>query len=362
MHERALSTRELNRALLARQLLLERSRGTLTAALERVAGLQMQYAPSAYIGLWSRLDGFGLSDLTRALERKRAVQATLMRSTIHAVSARDYWPFARGVARSREDHWVRTHRTQARGVPDLDSVRGELRRELAGRSWHRAELEKLLESHGSTFWQGVWIDLVRVPPSGTWERRRADLFTLAEEWLGPSDVGEQVGLQHLLRRYLGGFGPAMLAEAANWAGVAAGKLEPFVETLHVRRFRTEDGKVLLDLQRAPLPPPATLAPVRFLPTWDATLLVHARRTQILPERFRPLVFNTKMPQSISTFLVDGSVSGRWFVERLRKRATLVVEPFEGLPRGAAGDLREEAARLIRFVEPDAASHAVKIRR
>jgi hypothetical protein len=356
MPERVLSTRALNRALLARQLLLERSRLPLARALERIGGLQAQYAPSAYIGLWSRLDAFRLAQLTLALERKRVVQGTLMRSTIHVVSARDYWLFADGLGPSREAWWKRTHGKRVAG--DLDEVRERLRTELRGRTWHRQELDALPRSHGSSIWQGVWIELVRVPPSGTWERRRADLLRLAEEWVARSDAGEEMGLEHLLSRYLGAFGPATLNDAASWAGVPVTKLKPTAEKLTLRRFRSEEGKVLLDLPRAPLPGADAPAPVRFLPTWDATLLVHARRTLILPEEYRPRIFNTKSPQSFATFLVGGSVAGVWRWERSRERATLVVEPFERLPRSAAPEVRDEAARLVRFVEPDAASYAV----
>jgi len=359
MTERVLSVRELNRALLARQLLLERSSVPIPRAFERVGGLQTQYAPSAYIGLWSRLEGFQLAQLTRALEQKRAVQGTLMRSTIHMVSARDYWLFADGVGRSREERWLRTNRKQVGNDVDITAVAAKLREELRGRTWQRRELDELLRSHESTVWHGAWVELVRVPPSGTWERRRADLFRLAEEWLGPSDAGEEKGLEHLLRRYLGGFGPAALAEAANWAGVGPTKLQPAAERLRLRTFRSEQGKVLLDLPRAPLPGGDARAPVRLLPTWDATLLVHARRTQILPERFRPLVFNTKTPHSVSTVLVDGAVAGAWHVERTARKAALVVAPYEALPRRALRELRDEAARLVRFVEPQATSYAVR---
>ena len=355
--ERVLTTRELNRALLARQLLLERSRLPVARALEKVAGLQTQYAPSGYIGLWSRLEGFELADLTRALERKRAIQGTLMRSTIHVVSARDYWLFADGIGPSREAWWRKTHGKNVDG--DVDAVRERLRAELAGRVWNRKDLEELHRTYASTIWQGAWIELVRVPPSGTWERRRADLFQLAEEWIGRADAGEEKGLEHLLRRYLGGFGPGMANEAANWAGVPVTKMKEAAERLSLRRFRDEEGKVLLDLPRAPLPG-GVPAPVRFLPTWDATLLVHARRTEILAERFRPRIFNTKAPFSFHTFLVDGTVAGVWRWERTAEKAALVVEPFERLPRGVARDVRDEAARLVRFVEPDATSYGVKL--
>jgi hypothetical protein len=128
--------------------------------------------------------------------------------------------------------------------------------------------------------------------------------------------------------------------------------------LRLRTFRDEDGKELVDLPRALLPGYVP-APVRFLPHWDATLLVHARRTQILPERFRPRIFHTKAPQSFATFLFDGAVAGTWRVERTKERATLALEPFEPLPRGAERDLRDEAERLVRFHEPDAVSYRVR---
>ena len=360
LSDRVLTQRDLNRALLARQLLLERSRLPLPRALEQVAGLQTQYAPSAYIGLWSRLAPFVLDDLTRALERRRAIQATLMRSTIHVVSARDFWPFAAAVGPSRQEWWLRTHGKEHAGA-DLDAIAAELRRELAGRTWHRKELDALLRAHGSTVWTGAWVELVRVPPSGTWQRRRADLFRLAGEWLKPATMSEEDGLEHLLRSYLRGFGPARLADAASWAGVPVTKLRPAAERLQLRTFRDEEGKELLDLRRAPLPGGNVAAPVRFLPTWDANLLVHTRRTQLLPERFRPRIFSTKTPQSVPTFLVDGSVAGTWRVDRTSTAATIVLERFEPLPREARDALRHEAEGLVRFMEPGLDAYRVRIR-
>jgi hypothetical protein len=359
-----LTTRRLNRALLARQLLLERGRMPLTRALERVAGIQAQYAPSTYIGLWSRLDGFRSRDLTHALERRRVIQATLMRSTIHVVSAGDYWPFAVAIRRERHEWWKRTH---ARAVGDADMPRAEeaVRRALERGALRRDELLEVirrLEPESVTpVWNGIGVELVRVPPSGTWERRRADIYATAVSWLGPPGIGEPDALDHLLRRYLGAFGPASLANAADWAGVGTTVLRPSAERLRLRTFVDESGKTLLDLPRAPLPGADTQTPVRFLPTFDATLLVQARRTQILPERFRPLVFNTKTPHSVPTFLVDGAVAGTWRVERAGPRATLRLEPFEPLPRGSRSALREEAERLVRFHEPDARSYAVRWR-
>jgi len=328
-------------------------------ALQQVGGLQAQYAPSPYIRLWSMLHRFDLADLTRALERRRAIQGTLMRSTIHVVSPRDYWLFAAGIGPSRQEWWLRTWGRREHSATELDAVAGEVRVLLEGRTWQRKELDAMLGGKLTTISSGAWVELIRVPPSGTWGRRRADLFRLASEWLEPELATETDGLAHLLRRYLGAYGPARLADAADWAGVARASLVPIAERLVLRTHRDQDGKELLDLPRAPLPPADVPAPPRFLGAWDAALLVHARRTQILPERFRPLVFSTKVPQSVATFLVDGSVAGTWRVERTAGKATLRLEPFEPLPRAVLAELRDEGERLVRFHEPDATSYAVR---
>jgi DNA glycosylase AlkZ-like len=356
-----LTARALNRTVLARQLLLARARIPIGRALERVAGLQAQYAPSPYIRLWSMLDGFAVGDLTHALERRWAVQGTLMRSTIHIVSPRDYWHFAAGIGPSRQEWWIRAHGLEHDDI-DFDEGAADVRRRLAGRTWHRKELDTFFREKGFPNWTAAWVELVREPPSGTWEHRRADLFRLAAEWLRPAKVSEDEGLERLLRRYLAAFGPGTLADAAKWAGVDRAKLLPVAEQIRLRVVHDEDGNDLVDLPRAPRAAEDTPAPPRFLGTWDTALLVHVRRTQILPERFRPLVFSTKAPQSFATFLVDGSVAGTWRVERAKGKATLRLEPFEPLPRAALGDVSNEGERLVRFHEPDAVSFAVRVRR
>jgi hypothetical protein len=187
-----------------------------------------------------------------------------------------------------------------------------------------------------------WLDLVRVPPSGTWERRRADLFALADGWIGPDPGHDELEARALLASsYLRGFGPARPLEIADWAGLGIRQVAAALEHLELRRFRAEDGSELVDLPRLPLPDPETPAPVRFLPTWDATLLVHARRTQILPEKLRPRVFNTKTPQSMATFIVDGAVAGSWRYEKGRVK----LEPFVRLDRDVRRELDAEAEHL-----------------
>ena len=205
--------------------------------------------------------------------------------------------------------------------------------------------EELVEVVGRSWGMvGPWLDLVRVPPSGTWEKRRAHLFQTAEGWVGPEDVDPVSALDHLVRRYLAAFGPASRGDIAQWAGMRLGDVTPALDRLPLRRFRDERGGELLDLPRAALPDPETPAPVRFLPTWDAILLVHARRTGVLPERYRPLIFTTKMPQSVGTFLVDGAVAGTWRYDDGRVR----WEAFERIGRADAREVDDEAERLAAF--------------
>ena len=342
MPERTLSQRELNRALLARQMLLERARLSLPRALERMCGLQAQYAPSMYIGLWSRIERLRRESVTRALERRTLVQATLMRATIHLVSWRDYWPFEQAVRATRRDWYLRSQRD----VPDAQAMAAaarKLRHRLAKGPLRRAQIEQLLgkeEARGV----GMWLPMVRVPPSGTWERRRADLYGAAEDGLGAPGLSEDAGIERLVASYLRGFGPATRAEIADFAGLRAKQVDPALERLRLRRFRSEEGEVLLDLPRAPIPAPDAPAAVRFLPTWDATLLVHARRTGILPEEHRSKVFTSKRPQSLGTFLVDGVVAGAWWYADGR----VELEPFERIDRTTRRELDAEAARLARF--------------
>ena len=352
MAEQVLTARQLNRALLARQLLLESSDLAVVEAIEQVGCLQTQYAPSGYVGLWSRLRDFRRESLTEALEARRVVQATMMRSTIHMASAADYRQMVEATRVPRQEWWMRTVGKQLDGI-DMAAVVDATRALLVDGPRPAAEIQARLESQGHPriAWvsAGQWLDMVRVPPSGTWARRKADLYGLADWWLGVGPdsappAAPEVGLELLVRRYLGAFGPAAAPDIALWAGLPAAAIRPIVERLDLRRFADEPGRVLLDLRDAPLPDAATPAPIRFLPTWDATLLVHARRTGIMPEDRRPLVFNTKTPHSVPTFLVDGYVAGTWRYEKGR----VEVAPFEPLPAETMRELESEAERLAAF--------------
>jgi uncharacterized protein YcaQ len=336
----------LNRAVLARQILLRRTDETIPRALERMGGLQAQYAPSSYVGLWSRRAGMQRSDLDRALEDQTAVQGTLMRVTIHLVSRADYWLFAAGVRRARRQMWLRLVRGEWT-EEQMEALADRTRELLAGGPRKRADLLRELGlDNGPWVGVGLWVDLVRVPPSGTWSRRRADLYGLAEDCVGPEDVSEEEGIDHLVRRYLAAFGPAAVGDLVSWSGLPAAMLAPRLEALQSVRFKGPAGRELIDLPGAPLPDPETPAPVRFLPTWDASLLVHCRRAGILPEEYRPRVFHSKNPQSVATFLVDGRVAGTW----RNDRGKVTLDPFTPLDPAVRREAEEEAGRLESFLE------------
>ena len=251
------------------------------------------------------------------------VQATLMRVTIHVVSAREYWAFAAGVRRASRNSVLRApNRTTNEG--QMVEAGERMRVALAEGPRTVKELGELATGFVGTL--GLWVDLVRVPPSGTWARRRADRLALAERWLEPQDVSEDAGLEHLVRAYLRGFGPAPWRDIASWAGISVTDARRGGASLALRRYRDEDGQELVDLADADLTDPGTPAPVRFLPHWDANLLVHARRTGLLPEPYRSRVFSIRNPFSVGTYLVDGAVAGAWSLRDGR----IVLDPFEEL--------------------------------
>jgi winged helix DNA-binding protein len=258
-----------------------------------------------------------------------------MRHTIHLVSKADYWPLALAVRDARRAHFQKA----MRDAPSPQAMAGAARRLRSAMNGtiSRKEIEDLLGRPRASG-IGLWIDLVRVPPSGTWERRRADLYAAAEDWVGPPGDGDAAA--HLVRRYLGGFGPASEKDVVSFTGLSLTEVRAVLGRLELRRF---DGG-LLDLPRAPLPDPETPAPPRFLPTWDATLLVHARRTGVLPEEHRPKIFGIKTPHSFPTFLVDGQVAGTWRYEKGR----IALKPFGRLDAADRRALDEEADRLAEF--------------
>jgi hypothetical protein len=215
------------------------------------------------------------------------------------------------------------------------------------------------------FWVAMqtYGELIHVPPSGTWGHAGSPIYAPARSWVGAARARPAGGdpRVHLVRRYLSAFGPASVADLNSWS--QAGSLRPALTELEprLRRFRDEAGRLLLDLKRATIVDGDVPAPVRFLPKWDTAILGYAppERWRILPERYRRRVIavNGDVRQ---TFTVDGVIAGSWQIERLRGGATLVLEPFARLPKGARAELGVEGESLLGFVQPDAKSYAVRV--
>jgi len=348
-----LTVRELNRALLARQLLLQRERLPVPRAVERLCAIQGQWSPSPYIGLWSRIEGFERDELTRAFEQRQVVKATLMRITLHVVSARDFLALAPVWSEQRREEFERS------GL-DVAALEASLRAALAGGQRTHTELySELPEVY--TWRVRSLVPLVHVPPSGLWRYHGPTPLTEAERWL-KKPLGEAAaGAALLAERYLSAFGPASQSDLLRFAGVRVKDVRPGLDALEPRlvHYRGEDGRVLLDLDGAPLPGADVPAPVRFLPKWDSTILAYDRRERILPGEYAKIVIK-KNGDVIPTFLIDGRVAGAWDVQRKKDAATLVLTPFKPVPRATKRELAEEAERLLRWIEDDASSYGVSV--
>ena len=346
MSERVLTLRELNRALLERQLLLRRRRLPVPRAIERLCALQAQYSPSPHIALWSRLDGFRKEQLTRALEQRRVVKASLFRITLHIVSARDYPYFAAAWLPAAQET---TPRATAETVAELSRV---VNAAATKAPITHEELEALAsEGLGGVRWRTRTLaPLVHLPPSGTWRFHGRPQLLAMTRWLGVELSSREEGAERLVRSYLAAFGPAMQSDLLRFAGVRAGDVRPGLERLELRTFHDERGRVLLDLPRAPLPSPDAPAPVRFLPKWDSSLLAYAppERERILPDQFRQTVIKVN-GDVLPTVLVDGFVAATWSIDRKRG---LEIEPLRRLTRAERTEIDEEGARVRDFVASD----------
>jgi winged helix DNA-binding protein len=340
LKERVLTVRELNRALLARQLLLERRRLSPAAALERVGPLHAQGVESTYVNLWSRIEGFRREQLTRAIERGSVIRSRPLRATLHLTSARDYVLFHGAIRESRAEWWQRTtkHRYDARTIARAERVL----REAAASPRPLAELVDAVG--GDRFLAGtatIRLGVRTVAPAGTWGYHGIEDYVLGEP---PAD--RETGMRRLVSCYFAAFGPGSIDDLCFWASVRKGEVTPILEDLDLRRFRDESGRLLLDLPRAPLPPVDTPAPPRFLLRWDNLYLGHAsgERDRIVPPAFRKHVYtvNTVMP---ATFLVDGFVAGTWRYERGR----VLIEPWRRLTKAEREALASESATLADFL-------------
>ncbi|MFI0410824.1 winged helix DNA-binding domain-containing protein [Actinomadura sp. 3N508] len=361
-HRPVLGRRALNRALLARQLLLERHAMPALDAIEHLVGMQSQAPNPPYIGLWSRLADFDFGEVGELMTTRRALRIVLMRGTLHLVSARDaraLRPHTQAVL----DNHLKSRASELDGI-DLDAVVAEARRLLSDEPRTDKELRALLAERwpdddvALLGWAvRLRLPLVQVPPRGIWGASGMARHTTLDTWLD-GDASPAPSLDDLVLRYLGAFGPASVQDVQHWSGLT--RLGEVVERLAPRlvAFQDENGRTLYDLPDAPRPGPDVPAPVRFVPDFDNLLLSHADRARIITEEHRRRVF-TVNGIIRATFLVDGFVHGMWKIEKKRGEAVLRIDPFDPVPERERAALEEEGLRLLAAGHPEAKTHRVE---
>ena len=341
MSVRVLTLRELNRATLARQLLLERKRLSATVVIERLVGMQAQWPQAPYVGIWTRTTSFRRETLERKLASAEIVKATVMRQTLHLVTRRDYALLRAALS---ETNFPAESSLAKRIAPSIRALAA------AGPMTTSEALAHLERKHGLTgidarrAWRAARVraHLLHHHETALWRGRPEGRFVAFDE---PEQHVPDEARAEILRRYLAAFGPASRRDIGAWSMMHVPELARALELLEpLRRFRDENGRELLDVQRAPLPAAETPAPVRFLPKWDNLLLGFADRTRVLPEQYRKTVIGANGDVA-QTFLVDGLVAGTWSVVKGR----VAFAPFAPLSRSVRTELEEEAGRLEAFL-------------
>jgi hypothetical protein len=363
MPNRTLSQRELNRATLARQMLLERESLSVPEAIERLVGLQAQLALPPYVGLWTRLRDFQRADLARLIEDRTIVKATLMRGTLHLFTAADYLRFRATLQPVLTNAYEAVIKQRGSGL-DIEDLVARARQFIAEQPRSFAEITAFFtelfpdaDPGAMRYATRTHLPLIQVPVSSGWSYPGNPKFTLAELWLNQS-IPTEDNLRDLVRRYLAAFGPARVTDIQTWSGLP--KLKDAVEKLRpdLLTYLDEQGVELFDLPDAPLPDADAPAPGRFLPEFDNLLLSHSNRTRVVADEHRSRVYLPGL-RVAATFLVDGFVSGVWKIEKTKGIAALLVEPFAPLAKHSRAALAEEAERLVRFVESSAKAYEVR---
>ncbi|MEV6429550.1 winged helix DNA-binding domain-containing protein [Nocardia sp. NPDC051463] len=356
-----LSSRELNRTLLVRQLLVERASIPPLELVRHLVAVQGQEPNWPYVGLWARLAGFRPDDLERLLRERKLVRSGMIRRTVHLAAAEDFrWlrPTVQPVvsAALRAPYF----RDEIDGV-DHQALAAAGRELLGGQTLTRGELGLLLAErfpgrHTRRLAEAVelMVPLVHGPDTGAWGRWRNRSVTigLAEEWLGvPMSARPQ--REVLVLRYLAGFGPASVADIQAWSGIT--RLAGVVDGLraNLRVFRDEQGRELFDLPDAPLADPNLTVPVRLLPAFDNALLGHKDRRRIISDEDRGRIAK-EASGGVPMYLVDGFVHGRWALED----TTVRISPWHPLSAADEQAVRAEAEHLLTFVVPEATGTVV----
>ena len=360
-----LSRRALNRATLARQMLLRRETSTVLGAIEHLIGLQAQLPNPPYVGLWSRLASFEKDDLTMLIEKRRVVRSTMMRVTQHLVTARDYLWLRPALQPVIDRFWRSSYGKRVTSL-DHGALLSAARALLAEQPRTITELRTMLgqrwpehDADAMAYTVQFQLSLVHVPPRGTWGRGGAVPAALAEEWLG-KPLAEPGSLDKLVVRYLAAFGPASVMDMQEWSGLT--KLRDPFERLRprLRGFRDEAGRELFDLPDAPRPDPEVPAPPRFIPEFDNLLLGHADRSRMIGDDERREIWTKN--GMLGTALVDGHVAAAWKIARERGDATLLIDPLKRIAKADRAALVEEAERLLEFSDPEATSRTVRFLR
>jgi hypothetical protein len=330
---------------------------SVPAAIERLVGLQAQQTLPPYVGLWTRLRDFRRDDLAHLIENRTIIKATLMRATLHLFTTEDYLLLRTTLqpALAQASESIAKRRGEEL---DIEKILTAARQYIAEKPRTFAEISKMLtelmpdtDVGAMRYTVRTHLPLVQTPINSGWSYPGNPQFTLAESWLGKPICGEE-NLRTLVFRYLAAFGPATVTDIQTWSGLV--KLKDAIETLKpdLLVYRDEQRRELLDLPGMSLPAAGTPAPERFLPEFDNLLLSHTNRTRVIADAHRAKVYLPGL-RVAATFLVDGFVRGVWKVEKTKKAAALVIEPFDSLTKQSRDALAEEAEQLIRFIEPGA---------
>jgi len=360
-----LSNRQLNRALLARQHLLERRHIPATEVIEQLVGMQSQAPNGPYFGLWSRIEDFETAELGDAMLARETVRMVTMRGTIHLLTARDalsFWPVVQAMLEASFGN-IATYAPNLEGL-DLAEVieAGRLALEAAPQTGKQLGVilrERWPDRDAAALSHAVrnHLPLVQVTPPWVWGKSQQPTLNTIQAWLG-RPISARREPDELIRRYLAGFGPATVADIQAWSGLSG--LRESVVRLRpgLAVYRDERGRELFDIPDAPLPDPETPAPVRFFPGFENALLAHADRTRIISDERRKAT--CKVNGLVDpTFLLDGYVGGRWKAVRAKTEVAIDLFPFEPLARSDRDDVESEATRLLDFFEPAAVTREIR---
>jgi hypothetical protein len=361
-----LTRRDLNRATLARQHLLERSPMGALAMVEHLLGLQGQAPAPPYTGLWTRLAGFEGEDLSRLVESREVVRMTLMRGTIHVATAATAARLRPLTEPSHRESVARVYAADLAGV-DLDELAARVRDLVEHHPRTPAEVAAALgerwpggRRHAQAFTNaaGAWTPLVQTPPRGLWKRGGQPRLTTFERWTGRS-LDPDPSLEDVVLRFLGAFGPASVNDVKKWLGRA--RLAPVFAALRPRLavFTDEAGTELFDLPDAPRPGGDVPAPVRFLPEFDNLLLAYAGFDRVMDPAHKRTLF-TNNGRILGTVLVDGFAAAHWRVTTGKDTATLEVTPLTAISARDRRAVTAEGERLLAFLEADAGERRVAI--